>query len=56
MKIIVLENADKIGKGKKYHLENNLNEFAQKKKFYFCKFGLLLSFAFLEIFIFLIEK
>jgi len=28
MKIIVLENADKIGKGKEYHLEKNLNEFA----------------------------
>jgi len=27
MKIIVLENADKIGKGKEYHLEKNLNEF-----------------------------
>ena len=35
MKIIVLENADKIGKGKKYHLEKNLNEFAGKKKFIF---------------------
>jgi len=35
MKIIVLENADKIGKGKKYHLEKNLNEFAGKKNFIF---------------------
>jgi hypothetical protein len=35
MKIIVLENAYKIGEGKRNHLYNDLNEFVGKKNFNF---------------------